>query len=194
MVTRRQLKANRLNAKNSTGPKSLKGKKSVSQNALKHGLLSRHLLLPSDDPKAFKRLAEGLWRDWDPQGAKEERFLDELIVITWRAQRFVRVETGLFARYLGDPEDIRATYYTEDDTFRRAGGFGSAFMHAEGSFTLLCRYRAAIQGEFFRTYDALERLQRMRRGQEVAAPVAVDLDVALEGGVRSQIEIGKLKG
>jgi hypothetical protein len=42
MATKRQIAANRRNAKKSTGPKSASGKKQSSQNALRHGLsLSR---------------------------------------------------------------------------------------------------------------------------------------------------------
>ncbi|QDM22989.1 hypothetical protein FIU28_18870 [Tardiphaga sp. vice154] len=38
MATDRQLKANRLNSKASTGPKSLRGKSASKRNAVKHGL------------------------------------------------------------------------------------------------------------------------------------------------------------
>jgi hypothetical protein len=38
MASERQIAANRLNAKTSTGPKSVSGKKRSSQNALRHGL------------------------------------------------------------------------------------------------------------------------------------------------------------
>ena len=47
MVSQRKLEANRRNAQKSTGPKSAAGKKKVSHNALKHGLMSQAVpLLP----------------------------------------------------------------------------------------------------------------------------------------------------
>jgi hypothetical protein len=47
MASERQLRANRLNAQKSTGPKSHAGKKRISQNAYRHGL--RAGILPDSD-------------------------------------------------------------------------------------------------------------------------------------------------
>jgi hypothetical protein len=41
MATKRQVEANRRNARNSTGPRSVSGKKQASQNAFRHGLTRR---------------------------------------------------------------------------------------------------------------------------------------------------------
>jgi hypothetical protein len=43
-ISQRKLNANRLNAKKSTGPKTLRGKEYSRRNALKHGLFARHSL------------------------------------------------------------------------------------------------------------------------------------------------------
>ena len=45
MTSLRQIEANRRNAVNSTGPRTPEGKAVVARNALKHGLLSRELLV-----------------------------------------------------------------------------------------------------------------------------------------------------
>ncbi|MHC4445109.1 MAG: hypothetical protein ACYTA5_21125 [Planctomycetota bacterium] len=49
-ISEKQLQANRQNAKKSTGPKTPEGKARSSQNALKHGLLARQILINDDDP------------------------------------------------------------------------------------------------------------------------------------------------
>ena len=55
MATRAQIKANRNNAKKSTGPRTEEGKAVVAKNALKHGLLARDTVLPGEDPANFDR-------------------------------------------------------------------------------------------------------------------------------------------
>jgi len=49
MTSNRKAEANRRNARKSTGPKTPEGKAAVRLNALKHGLLSREVLLPGED-------------------------------------------------------------------------------------------------------------------------------------------------
>jgi len=48
-----QIKANRQNAKRSTGPTSPTGKLKVSQNAITHGIFAASPLLPHENAKEF---------------------------------------------------------------------------------------------------------------------------------------------
>jgi len=48
MSTQKQITANQKNAGQSTGPKTAGGKEAVALNALKHGLLAREVVLPTD--------------------------------------------------------------------------------------------------------------------------------------------------
>ena len=63
MTTEKQLRANRKNAKKSTGPNTPEGKARSSKNALKHGLLARDAVLPGEDPADFDRQLTAL-EDW----------------------------------------------------------------------------------------------------------------------------------
>lgn len=56
MATPAQIAANRRKAQKSTGPKTPEGKQTVSQNAVRHGLLSTNVLLPGEDPEAYPRV------------------------------------------------------------------------------------------------------------------------------------------
>jgi hypothetical protein len=53
-----QLIANQNNAKKSTGPVTLQGKQTVSNNALKHGVFSKSLILADEDPDEYKSLLD----------------------------------------------------------------------------------------------------------------------------------------
>ena len=51
MPTEAQRKANRQNAKKSTGPRTEEGKARSSQNGLKHGLLARDAVMADEEAK-----------------------------------------------------------------------------------------------------------------------------------------------
>lgn len=56
MSSQRQIEANRLNAMQSTGPKSDTGKTMVAQNALKHGVFSKKILLDGESKNEYQRI------------------------------------------------------------------------------------------------------------------------------------------
>ena len=58
MTTARQIVANRRNARKSTGPRTPAGKAIVRKNALKHGLLSREVILPDEDEATLLELGQ----------------------------------------------------------------------------------------------------------------------------------------
>jgi hypothetical protein len=60
MKTLARTQANRSNALESTGPRTPAGKAIVARNAIKHGLLSREVVLMMEDRAAFRALATGL--------------------------------------------------------------------------------------------------------------------------------------
>jgi hypothetical protein len=69
----------------------------VAQNALTHGLLSREILLPDEDPQVLQTLAEAVRAELNPEGAQEHLLVDMMIRAVWRLQRLGRVEAGVFA-------------------------------------------------------------------------------------------------
>ena len=71
MATRTQIKANRDNAKKSTGPRTKQGKARVAKNALKHGLLARDTVLPGEDPADFDSQLIALEADIGPANSLE---------------------------------------------------------------------------------------------------------------------------
>ena len=97
MTSDKQAEANRRNALKSTGPKTPEGKAAVHHNALRHGLLSRDVLLPGEDEAALKELSERLRDELQPVGELEGQLVGRIISSTWRLQRLGRVEAGIFA-------------------------------------------------------------------------------------------------
>jgi hypothetical protein len=89
-----QLVANQNNAKKSTGPVTLQGKQTVSNNALKHGLFSKTLILTDEDPDEYKILLDQLLQELHPIGLLEQTLVERIALTLWRQRRLVRAETA----------------------------------------------------------------------------------------------------
>ena len=87
-----QLTANQANAQHSTGPRTDEGKARVSQNALRHGLTARHLVIRDDEREEYAELLNSLSSELDPQGAVETVAFHELLHAAWSLHRFRRIE------------------------------------------------------------------------------------------------------
>jgi hypothetical protein len=92
MSSQKRINANRSNAKNSTGPKTQEGKARSSQNALKHGLRAEEVVLPTEDPQAFKEHIEAWVEDWQPPSMARRHLVDQAAVASWRINRCIRLE------------------------------------------------------------------------------------------------------
>ena len=97
MATKRQIAANRRNARRSTGPKSAAGKAASSANALRHGLsAARAVVLPDEDGEAYERLRQGVLADLDPANTLQTALAERIVVLLWRLDRAARLEAELF--------------------------------------------------------------------------------------------------
>jgi hypothetical protein len=56
-------------------------------NALRHGVLSQHTVLPWEDREEYVRLVEALLTEHKPQGPTEEHLVEELAGVIWRKRR-----------------------------------------------------------------------------------------------------------
>ena len=98
MSSQERIEANRANSLNSTGPTTPEGKARASRNALKHGLLSREVVLETEDRAEFEEFREGMLADLRPQGDLEATLGDRIAGQWWRLKRVGRLEACLFAR------------------------------------------------------------------------------------------------
>jgi hypothetical protein len=94
----RQVAANRLNAKRSTGPRTLAGKAKVSVNAVKHGLTGRDVVLPGENAEDFDTFRSELLTCLDPQTALESSLAEKIVADAWRLRRAVTFEAALYKR------------------------------------------------------------------------------------------------
>src|ERR1022692_1736369 len=91
-VSPRKLQANRENAKKSTGPRTARGKRNSSFNALKHGLLAAKVMFAPDgkllDP-GLQRLFESLHDRYSTGDLADELLLELAVTDYWRLQKAI---------------------------------------------------------------------------------------------------------
>jgi len=97
MSTAAQATANLANAQHSTGPRTEAGKAASSQNALKHGLTAQTVLLPGEDPAAYRQMCEGMFESFAPGCTPEKELVQLLCDTQWRLQRCGRIEAAILS-------------------------------------------------------------------------------------------------
>jgi hypothetical protein len=97
-VSERRIQANRRNALRSTGPKTERGKRTVSRNPIKHGLLAREVVITAGDGKEsaaeFHTLLGRFCDCYKPVGVVEESLVQTIAACWWRKARVIRAENG----------------------------------------------------------------------------------------------------
>ena len=153
MTSDKQAKANRRNASKSTGPKTPEGKAAVRHNAVKHGLLSKDVLLPGEDESVLQELGDALRAELQPEGFLESLQVEEIILNYWRLRRLRRVEVGIFAieRY--------------EELIERAEGEAKSL---EGSSLtdIVEENRDLSKADEQKRQEALRRAEKLRKAQQ----------------------------
>ena len=107
-ASKKQPTANRANARKSTGPITENGKVAASQNAVRHGLYARDIIIDSphykEDPAEYERLRQSLFDEFKPVGLFQECLVRKMANCLWRCRRAVIAETARINRNLDDVE------------------------------------------------------------------------------------------
>jgi hypothetical protein len=147
MANEAQIRANRLNALRSTGPRSESGKASAARNGLVHGLRAEKVLARDEDPEAFAALRRELEERFEPAGEVEAALVERMTLFLWRMRRAAALEGAAF----------------------EALGAGADPSQAAERLALLARYETGIERGFGRCAELLARAQA-RRGVVLQTP------------------------
>ena len=91
-ISEKQLKANRANAKRSTGPRTERGKTISRRNALKHGILSRIVEIGSSEGEASRSAVSSITSSFRPEACQQEELLEAIGQTWWKLGRVVKWE------------------------------------------------------------------------------------------------------
>lgn len=190
LTSPRKIAANRRNGNKSKGPKTERGKSHSRRNSLKHGILSKALLITegpgAEDSAAFYGWLKCLHLAWKPEGDREEKLVEEIAICDWREARALRTEAGLISRgaviHRAEPPleiaALRAVLGRDKPNKRdeELKGLTDYLSLPLGNpLDRVLRYETTIDRKRARAMTELDRLQLRRKGERVPAPVKVHL-------------------
>jgi hypothetical protein len=177
-ISEKKLQTNRENAKKSTGPKTPEGKARSSQNAVKHGLLARQILINDDDPnekaEEFDRLLSDLVDELQPQGRLQSLCVQRIAVCYWRLRRAYRFEAQSL-RHQRKEEFSPFEELAQNIAGRKPEPFARILPYQE-QITLLVRYESMIDRQLNKAMTQLQKLK--------STPMALGAPSPLEVGER----------
>jgi hypothetical protein len=196
-ISEKQLAANRLDAKKSTGPNSDAGRKTVRLNAVRHGLTGHLAVLPNESIAAHQAFCSELIDEMAPASAMELNLAQSIAQDLWRPDRAHPIKDNMFA--VGVAEDDPDPDH--DPAMQLALASARTFIHANKFGLLTCfmgwvqsaqrikrsvhKNRAALRlmqterrqvRQTLLEQMAAERAQAEKDAQAVAAPVPIPIN------------------
>ncbi len=167
MASPAQITANHANAAHSTGPKTESGKRRSSLNAIRHGVTSHLVVLPTDDVAAYNSACAAWFAKFEPKDLLETHLTQTLADAQWRLSRIRAQETYILAAaHAPDPEsgDDRTpldTALAEAEVLRRDSA----------TLNLLSIHEQRLNKLFLATLKQLQLTQQLRKATEHAEVV-----------------------
>ncbi len=96
-VSTSRAEINRENSQHSSGPRTPEGKSASSRNSFKHGLYSKALIYPGENPAELDALKADLRAQHQPVNTTEEILVNEMAEQFWRIRRWREREAGLMS-------------------------------------------------------------------------------------------------
>jgi len=178
-ISPRKLETNRRNGQLSKGPKTQVGKSRSRTNAIKHGILASALLIKegvgAEDAAEFEGLLDALRAALEPVGTLEMLLVEKIAVCFWRQKRALRCEAG-FIRLSFIPSDSGLLdVFSIKPNPERDAIKDHHYLPLNTEVDRILRYETTIQRQLVHALNQLERMQRARRGEQVPAPLSVQL-------------------
>lgn len=168
-LSQKQLEANRQNSKLG-GVKTEEGKAVSRYNAIKHGLLSREVLLEGEDEETLISMGKKLRTELKPMAELELILVDRITANVWRLKRVMQMEREMM-------DNSRKSTFGEG--LQKLGQTLTHYDIAHNDvYGKLIRYESSIERGIYKALHELQRLQATRNGEKVLPPIAVDVDVS----------------
>jgi len=164
-ISLKQLEANRQNAKLG-GVKTEEGKTLSKYNALKHGILTDNIILHGESKTKLINFSRRIKIELKPANEMELVLVERIIANTWRLRRALKAEKEMIEHNTKDKK-----------TFGAALSYDFANYDSYGKFT---RYETSLEKGIYKALHELQRIQAVRFGEKLPAPIVVDVDISNE--------------
>jgi len=178
MSTEAQILANRRNAQKSTGPRTSEGKAAISQNAVKHGLLTRQDVISSESQADFDLYREQLLAELAPVSPMESMLAERIVTLSWRLKRVCRIQNQVIDALNADNTSsplsklTQSLFFTNRDQSQTAQSASAANL-ALGRMAIkdfanarvldrLLMYERRIEHSLYKTILELQRLNLIK--------------------------------
>lgn len=175
-TSERKIAANRTNGRKSHGPIDTT---LTRTNATKHGLLAEGVT-ELDDAEGYRTTLRDLINELNPLGTIETFLVRSAALATVRCRRAARLEAEYITSVLHPPicgPDLADMVEFKGEVLDPGVPAAMNFESARPLVGVFQRYGTTSAHGLFRILHELERLQRIRQGENVPAPRTVDLSV-----------------
>jgi hypothetical protein len=179
MATLKQIEAARRNGRRSNGPVTAEGKARSSQNALKHGMYSKVVVLQNESLELYGNLIDEYLAEYDPATRREHDLVLHIANCAWRLNRILTIETAsIDCRMDKQRPQIAAETTVIDEATRAALAF-SSLADTGRTLTMLLRYESRLGRAMERSEERLALLQAKRKTKKRQnEPPVSDLEAA----------------
>jgi hypothetical protein len=185
MTSAAQVEANRANAQKSTArlsspksdPRTAEGEAVAAQNAVRHGLLAKEVVVKGEDPGEFESYRQQMLVELAPVSPMEEMLAQRIVGLSWRLCRAERLQTLAYDKIEAKSEQPEPTMSYEDASWllARMVERGMTYQAPPGSppghravvdfnqervLDRLLVYERRIEHSLFRTMAELRKLRK----------------------------------
>ena len=161
---------NRLNARNSTGPRTPEGKAAAAQNARKHGFAAAVVTLKNEDKELYELHLDSYFNRFEPADQVENDVVRRAANSMWKYDRLTTVETTLLEwEMIQQAPTADAAIQDLEPRHIMTAAFKAQC--GERSLELCRRYLSGLQRDFDRAISLFKKLKDDRPGNFInAAP------------------------
>ena len=185
-ISKKQLAANRRNAKRSTGPSTPQGKAVVSKNGLKNGFSSDQIVIKSEDRAQFDLHRSQMIEELAPDTPVESYLADRIVKLSWKLQRvdyiqnqtidalaapktgpLAKFQQALLAKYAPDTQ----TGPEDPDPELALGRLAIKDFSNSRVLERLLMYERRTESSLYKTLLELQRLKMINKLNDAQDPV-----------------------